>query len=165
MQDTKMVRNVALIGHGNCGKTSLAEALLFSAGKINRLGKVDDGTAVMDFDDEETSRKISINSGFHNYTWKKHHVFLIDTPGDDNFLNETIFASHVCDNALFIVGAVLGVKGQTIKFARIIKDQGLPTILAISKMDRERADFQRTLDQIRESLPLNPVVIQLPIGA
>lgn len=165
MQDTKMVRNVALIGHGNCGKTSLAEALLFSAGKINRLGKVDDGTAVMDFDEEETSRKISINSGFHNYTWKKHHVFLIDTPGDDNFLNETIFASHVCDNALFIVGAVLGVKGQTVKFARIIKDQGLPTILAISKMDRERADFQRTLDQIRESLPLNPVVIQLPIGA
>jgi len=165
MQDTKMVRNVALIGHGNCGKTSLAEALLFSAGKINRLGKVDDGTAVMDYDEEETSRKISINSGFHNYTWKKHHVFLIDTPGDDNFLNETIFASHVCDTALFIVGAVLGVKGQTIKFARIIKDQALPTILAISKMDRERADFQRTLDQIRESLPLNPVVIQLPIGA
>ncbi len=165
MQDTNMVRNVALIGHGNCGKTSLAEALLFAAGKVNRLGKVDDGTAVMDFEEEETARKISINSSFHNYTWKKHSVFLIDTPGDDNFLNETIFASHVCDSALFVIGAVLGVKGQTIKFARIIKERGLPTVIAISKMDRERADFQRTLGQIRESLPLTPVVIQLPIGA
>lgn len=165
MQETNMVRNVAIIGHGNCGKTSLAEAMLFTAGKINRLGKVDDGNATMDYEEEEIARNISINNSFHNYTWKKHSVFLIDTPGDDNFLNETIFASHVCDSALFTIGAVLGVKGQTIKFSNIIKERKLPTVIAINKMDRERADFQKTINEIKESLAFNPVIIQLPIGA
>ncbi len=165
MQETNMVRNIAIIGHGNCGKTSLAEAMLFTAGKINRLGKIDDGNATMDYEDEEIARKISINTSFHNYTWKKHSVFLIDTPGDDNFLNETVFASHICDSALFTIGAVLGVKGQTIKFSKIIKERNLPTLIAVNKMDRERADFQKTLDEIKESLPFNPVIVHLPIGA
>lgn len=165
MLETNMVRNIAIIGHGNCGKTSLAEAMLFSAGKINRLGKVDEGTAAMDYEDEEISRNISINNGFHNYSWKKHHVFMIDTPGDDNFLNETVFASRVCDSAVFTIGAVLGVKGQTIKFSKIIKERKLPTIIAVNKMDRERADFQKTVNEINESLDFTPVIIQLPIGA
>lgn len=165
MQDTNIVRNVAIIGHGNCGKTSLAEAMLFTSGKINRLGKVDDGSSAMDYEDEEINRKISINSSFHNYSWKKHLIFLTDTPGDDNFLNETVFASHVCDNALFVIGAVLGVKGQTIKFSNIIKQQNLPTVIAVNKMDRERADFQSTVDQIKESLPFKTVILHLPIGA
>ncbi len=165
MQETNMVRNIAIIGHGNCGKTSLAEAMLFTAGKINRLGKVDDGNATMDYEEEEIARKISINTSFHNYSWKKHSVFLIDTPGDDNFLNETVFASHVCDSALFTIGAVLGVKGQTVKFSNIIKERKLPTLIAINKMDRERADFHKTVDEIKESLAFNPVIVQLPIGA
>ena len=165
MQDTNMVRNVAIVGHGNCGKTSLAEAMLYTAGKINRLGKVDDGSSVMDYEDEETARNISIGSSFHNYNWNKHTVYLIDTPGDDNFLNETVFASQVCDGVLFTIGAVLGVKGQTIKFANIIKEKNLPTFIVINKMDRERANFQKTIDEIKESLALNPVIIQLPIGA
>jgi len=165
MQETNMVRNVAIIGHGNCGKTSLAEAMLFTSGKINRLGKVDDGHSTMDYEDEEIARQISINTSFHNYTWKKHSVFLMDTPGDDNFLNETVFASHVCDSALFTIGAVLGVKGQTIKFSNIIKAKKIPTLIAVNKMDRERADFQKTVNEIKESLAFNPVVIQLPIGA
>ncbi|MCP3888804.1 MAG: elongation factor G [Desulfobulbaceae bacterium] len=165
MQDTNMVRNVAIVGHGNCGKTSLAEAMLYSAGKINRLGKVDDGTSAMDYEDEEINRNISINASFHSYSWKKHEIFLVDTPGDDNFLNETTFVSHVCDSALFTIGAVLGVKGQTIKFANIIKERSLPTVIVINKMDRERANFQSTVDQIKESLPLTPVILQLPIGA
>ena len=95
MQDTNMVRNIAIMGHGGCGKTTLAEALLYTAGKINRLGQVDSGTSTMDFEDEEINRNISINSSFHNYTWKKHQVYLIDTPGDDNFINETYFATKV----------------------------------------------------------------------
>ena len=165
MQDTNVIRNVAIIGHGNCGKTSLAEAMLYTAGKINRLGKVDEGHAVMDFEEEEINRGISINTGFHNYPWKKHRVFLADTPGDDNFLNETVFASHVCDSALFTIGAVIGVKGQTIKFSNIVKEQNLPTIIAVNKMDRERADFAKTVDQIKESLAFNPIILQLPIGA
>lgn len=165
MQDTNMIRNIAIFGHGNCGKTSLAEAMLYTAGKINRLGKVDDGSSSMDYEDEEVSRGISISSSFHNYLWKKHDIFLIDTPGDDNFLNEALFASQVCDSALFTIGAVLGVKGQTVKFANIVKDKNLPTVIAVNKMDRERADFSKTLEEIKTSLPFNPVVIQLPIGA
>ncbi len=165
MLETNMVRNIAIVGHGNCGKTSLAEALLYTAGKIKRLGKVDNGSSAMDYEEEEISRNTTINSSFHNYTWKKHTIFLVDTPGDDNFLNETLFATKVCDSAIFIVGAVLGVKGQTIKFANFIADAKLPSILTISKMDRERANFEKTVTEIKEQLPINPVVIELPIGA
>ncbi|MEE4242313.1 MAG: elongation factor G [Desulfopila sp.] len=165
MQDTNMVRNIAIVGHGNCGKTSLAEALLYTAGKIKRLGQVDNGSSAMDFEEEEINRNISINSSFHNFTWKKHLVFLVDTPGDDNFLNETLFATKVCDSALFIVGAVLGVKGQTIKFADFIAEQKLPCMLTISKMDRERANFEKTIEEIKTQLPITPAVVHLPIGA
>lgn len=165
MQDTSMVRNIAIIGHGNCGKTSLAEAMLYTAGKTNRLGKVDDGSSVLDYDDEEKKRHISINSSFHHYSWKKHDVFLVDTPGDDNFINETLFATQVCDSAIFTVGAVLGVKGQTIKFADMIAEKNLPCIIAINKMDRERANFQKTFDEIKAELPVKPVIVHLPIGA
>lgn len=164
MQDTNRVRNIALIGHGNCGKTSLAEAMLYTAGKINRLGKVDEGTSAMDYEDEEISRNISINSSFHNLSWNKHDIYLIDTPGDDNFLNETIFASNVCDGVVFTIGAVLGVKGQTIKFADIVKTKNIPTIIAVNKMDRERANFTKTLAEMRESLPFTPAVLHMPIG-
>ena len=164
MQDTAMVRNIAVIGHGNGGKTSLVEAMLYTAGKINRLGKVDDGNTSMDYDDEEIKRNITISSSFSNYTWKKNDVYLVDTPGDDSFFNETISAAHVCDGAVFVIGAVLGVKGQTHKFADLIAENSLPSMIVITKMDRERADFAKTYDQIKESLPLTPAVIHLPIG-
>ncbi len=118
MQDTAMVRNIAVMGHGNCGKTTLVEAMLYTAGKIKRLGKVDDGNTSMDYDDEETKRKISISSSFSNYTWKKNEIYLIDAPGDDSFFNEAVTAAHVCDAALFVVGAVLGVKGADQKVCR-----------------------------------------------
>lgn len=165
MQDTGKVRNIAIIGHGNCGKTSLAEAMLFTAGKIKRLGKVDDGSSALDYEEEEINRNITISSSFHNYTWDKHQVFMTDTPGDDNFLNETLFASSVCDGVVFTIGAVLGVKGQTVKFADIVAEKKLPTIIAVNKMDRERANFEKTMDEIKESLPLSPVVLSMPIGA
>ena len=165
MQDINMIRNISIIGHGHCGKSSLAEAILYTAGKLKRQGKVDEGTSAMDFDDEEIRRNLSINSSFHNYTWKRHETFLIDTPGDDNFLNETYQAVQIADSAIFIVGAVLGVKGQTIKFANFVAENKLPCLLFINKMDRERADFQKTLDEIKTLLPINPVVLQIPIGA
>lgn len=164
MQDTIKVRNIAIVGHGNSGKTSLAEALLYTAGKINRLGKVDDGSSVMDYDDEETGRGISINASFHNYEWNKHQIYLCDTPGDDNFLNEALFATNAHDATLFTIGAVLGVKGQTIKFADMVAEQRKPTIIVVNKMDRERASFTRTMDEIKSSLPLRAIPIQLPIG-
>jgi elongation factor G len=165
MQDTTMVRNLALIGHGNSGKTSLVEAMLYTAGKTNRLGSVDDGNSCMDYEDEEISRKISISSSFGSYRWKKTDVFLVDTPGDDSFFNETVFASQVCDSAILAVGAVLGVKGQTKKFADLIADKNIPSMIVITKMDRERANFSQTVEQIRDKLPLSPVIIQLPIGS
>ena len=165
MQDTSMVRNLAILGHGSSGKSSLAEAMLYTAGKLKRLGKIDDGNSAMDYDDEEIARKISINSSFENFTWNKTTVYLIDTPGDDSFYNETIFASKVSDSAIFTIGAVLGVKGQTIKFADLIAENTIPSMIVVNKMDRERADFDKTINEIKEQLPLNPVVIQLPIGS
>ncbi len=164
MQDTSMVRNLAILGHGSCGKSSLAEAMLYTAGKLKRLGKIDDGNSSMDYDEEEIARKISINSSFHNFNWKKTTVYLIDTPGDDSFYNETIFASKVSDGAVFTIGAVLGVKGQTIKFADLIAEINLPSMIVVNKMDRERADFEKTINEMKDQLPLKPVVIQLPIG-
>lgn len=164
MQETTMVRNIAILGHGNSGKTSLVEAMLYTAGKINRLGKVDDGNASMDFDDEEVSRNISISASFSNYSWKKTDVYLIDTPGEDSFFNETITAANVCDSAVFTIGAVLGVKGQTKKFADLIDENSIPSMIVITKMDRERADFFKTFDQIKQNLPVNPAIIHLPIG-
>jgi len=164
MQDISKIRNIAIIGHGSCGKTSLAEAMLFTAGKIKRLGKVDEGSSALDFEEEEVQRNISINTSFHNYSWKKHDVFLLDTPGDDNFINETFVATQVTDAAVFIVGAVLGVKGQTIKFADFIAERSLPSLIMINKLDRERADFTRTIRQIEDTLPVTPVVLHIPIG-
>ncbi|MBU0485236.1 MAG: elongation factor G [Proteobacteria bacterium] len=165
MQDVKQIRNVALFGHGKSGKTSLAEALIFTAGKTTRLGKVDDGSSVFDYEPEEISKKATISSAFHNYDWKKHTVFLIDTPGDDNFLNEAVYASRIADCAIFTVGAVAGVKSQTEKIATFVHEQKLPTIIFINRMDRERANFDNTITGINNELPFKAAVIQLPIGA
>ena len=165
MQDVQQIRNVAVLGHGNSGKSSLAEALLFTAGSLKRLGKVDDGTSSMDFEPEEIKRKISIGAAFNHLSWKKNDVYLIDTPGDDNFFNETRFAAQVADSAVLTVGAVLGVRPQTEKFVDLIKEHNLPCLICVTKMDRERASFQKTVDSIRESTGLNAVVLYLPIGA
>ncbi|MCL2790791.1 MAG: elongation factor G [Desulfobulbus sp.] len=165
MQDVQHIRNVVFLGHGNSGKSSLAEALLFTAGSLKRLGKVDDGSSSMDFEPEETKRKISIGTAFNQLTWQKNDVFLIDTPGDDNFFNETRFAAQVADSAILTVGAVMGVRPQTEKFVDLIKGHSLPCLICVTKMDRERANFQKTVDGIKEVAGLNPVVLYLPIGA
>jgi elongation factor G len=165
MQDINTVRNVALFGHGKCGKTSLAEALLFTAGKTSRLGKVDDGSSVFDYEPEEINRHLSISSSFHQYDWQKHTTYLSDNPGDDNFLNDAMYAARVADCSIFIVGAVLGVKNQTEKIANFVKKQNLPSLIFINKMDRERANFKSTIAAIKDRLPFTPTVIHLPIGA
>ncbi len=165
MYDVKQIRNTVILGHGNSGKTTLAEALLFTAGAIKRLGKVDDGSASMDFEDEEIKRQISTSAAFNHLSWKKKEIFLIDTPGDDNFVNEARFAARVADSVLLAVGAVLGVRNQTERFVDLVEERNLPCLICITKMDRERADFQKTVDQIKDSFTLNPVVVYLPIGA
>jgi len=165
MTDVKLVRNVAILGHGNCGKTTLAEALLFSAGKTNRLGKVDDGSSSMDYEPEEIKRNVSISAAFNHYIWKKHEVFLADTPGDGNFLNEAKFVAQVTDNVLFSIGAATSVKNQTTKFTDFIEERKIPTIICITRMDRERADFANVIQGIKENLPIKPAITYVPIGA
>ncbi|UCD65924.1 MAG: elongation factor G [Deltaproteobacteria bacterium] len=165
MTDVKLVRNVAILGHGNCGKTTLAEAMLFSAGKTNRLGKVDDGSSNMDFEPEEIKRNISIGAAFHHYSWKKHEVFLADTPGDDNFMNESKFVAKIADSALFCIGAATSVKNQTTKFTDFIEERKIPTIICITRMDRERANFVGVVEGIKANLPLKPAITYVPIGA
>ena len=165
MQEVQQIRNVVILGHGNSGKSTLAEALLFTAGSLKRLGKVDEGTSSMDFEPEEIKRRISIGTAFNQLTWKKNDVYLMDTPGDDNFVNETRFAVQVADSAILTVGAVLGVRPQTEKFVDLIRENNLPCLICITKMDRERANFQKTVAGIKETCNLNPVVLSLPIGA
>ena len=165
MQDVQQIRNVVILGHGNSGKSTLAEALLFTAGSLKRLGKVDDGTSSMDFEPEEIKRQISISAAFNHLSWKKNNIYLIDTPGDDNFFNETRFAAQVADSAILTVGAVLGVRAQTEKFVDLIERNNLPCLICVTKMDRERANFQKTVDGIKEAFHLNPVIVSLPIGA
>ena len=164
MQDAGQIRNTVIVGHGNSGKTTLAEAMLFTAGVVNRLGKVDEGSSVMDFEPEETRRNVSISTAFHHLKWNKNEVFLADTPGDDNFVNETKFAVRVADSAVLAIGAVLGVRNQTRRFVDFVQERRLPCVICITRMDRERANFQKTMDEIKENFDLNPVVLYLPIG-
>jgi elongation factor G len=161
---TVQIRNLVLIGHGGCGKTSLAEALLFGAGATSRLGKVDDGSSVLDYEPEEIKRKITISSAFHHYQWKKHTVYLADTPGDDNFLADTKAALHVGDAAIVVVDAVDGVKVGTEKVWHTANQYQLPRLIFINKMDRERADFAQVLKEIKEILGAPAVPLQVPIG-
>lgn len=165
MQDVQHIRNTVILGHGNSGKTTLADALLFTTGAVNRMGKVDDGSSVMDFEPEEIKRQVSISTGFNHVSWKKNEIFFSDTPGDDNFVNETKFAAQVADSAILTVGAVLGVRSQTERFVNFVLDRHLPCLICITKMDRERANFQKTVDELKDSFDLNPVILYLPIGA
>jgi elongation factor G len=161
---TAQIRNLVLIGHGGCGKTSLAEALLNGAGATSRLGKVDDGSSVLDYEPEEIKRKITISSAFHHYQWKKYTVYLADTPGDDNFLADTKAVLHVGDAAVVVVDAVDGVKVGTEKVWQTANRYRMPTLFFINKMDRERADFAQVLKEIKEILGAPAVPLQLPIG-
>jgi elongation factor G len=159
------IRNIALIGHGGAGKTSLAEALLFNSGTINRLGKIEEGNTAMDFEPEELKRTSSISSGFHQYSWKNHTVNLIDTPGDQNFFSDTKSCMQAADAAVVVIDAVDGVKVQTELAWEFAKEFGLPCIIFINKLDRERADFNRTFQDVKTSFGPKPIILQLPIGA
>ncbi len=162
---TEFLRNVALVGHGGAGKTSLAEAMLYAAKGINRLGKVDDGTTVMDFDPEETRRQISINTALAPAEWKNHKVNILDTPGYFDFVGDVIAALTVADAGLLVVCASSGVEVGTEKGWDYFEQTGLAArAVFINKMDRENANFSRVVDQLREHFDPKLVPIQLPIG-
>jgi elongation factor G len=159
------IRNIALIGHGGAGKTSLAEALLYNSGTIKRLGKIEEGNTAMDFEPEELKRTSSISSGFHQYRWKNHTVNLIDTPGDQNFFSDTKSCMQAADGAVVVIDAVDGVKVQTELAWEFAKEFKLPCVIFINKLDRERADFNRTFEDAKVSFEPKPIILQLPIGA
>ncbi|MBM3304405.1 MAG: elongation factor G [Candidatus Aminicenantes bacterium] len=158
------IRNIALVGHGSSGKTSLAAALLFDAGATSRLTKVDKGNTVTDYEPEEVDRKISINATPCFCEWKDHKINVIDTPGYSNFLWDTRAALRAVDGAAVLVDAVAGVEVGTEKVWEMIEERGLPRIMVINKMDRENANFSRALASLHEFFGRQAVPVQLPIG-
>jgi elongation factor G len=162
---SEKIRNVALVGHGGAGKTTLAEALLHRAGTITRLGRVEDGTTVSDHDPEEQRRGISLSLAVTPFEWKGHKVNLVDTPGYADFLGDVLAALRVVDLAVFVVSAVDGVEVQTEAIWREASRLGVPRMVFVNKLDRERASFERTLDQLRDRLGAGVAPLELPIGS
>jgi len=160
------LRNIAIVGHGGGGKTSLAEVILFKTGVTNRLGRVEDGNTVMDSEPEELRRQTSISSGFHQYDWKKHTVNIIDTPGDQNFFSDTKTCMQAADGLVMVIDAVDGVKVQAEQAWDFAEEFNLPCVIFINKLDRERADFLRTFKDAQENFEQpKPIILQLPMGA
>jgi elongation factor G len=159
------LRNVALISHGSAGKTSLTEALLFTSGGSDRLGRVDEGNTVADYDPDEIKRKITINTAVVPCEWTGCKVNLLDTPGYADFIGDVISALEVADAALVLVCAVSGVEVNTARMWHLAGEKGLPRIIFINKLDRENAHFDRVLDQVQAELSPRAIPLQLPIGA
>ncbi len=162
---TEEIRNIGLIGHGGSGKTSIAEAMLFDAGSTTRMGRVDDGNTAMDFEPEELKRQASISTGFHQCSWKKHTIHVMDTPGDQNFFADTRTCLQGADSCLVAVDAVDGVKVQTEQAWDLAAELNLPCIIFINRLDRERSDFSRTVEDTANTFNPKPIVLQLPIGS
>ena len=162
---TEQIRNVVLLSHTHAGKTSLCENMLFQAKAINRLGRVDEGTTTSDYEPEETKRKISINLSLLPFEWNKTKVNLIDSPGYPDFVGEVKASLRAADGALVIVSAASGVEVGTELTWKYADDRALPRILFVNKIDRENADFYKTVEQLTTKFGRKCVPIQLPIGA
>lgn len=163
-EDVAKVRTFAIIAHGGAGKTSLAECMLFNAGTTTRLGKVDDGTSILDYEPEEVKRKITISTAFNTFPWKKHKLTLIDTPGDFNFISETKTSLQGADGVIVLIDAIDGVRVQTEKVWEFADEFEQPRVIFVSKMDKERADFEKTVADIQDNFGTSCVPVQIPIG-
>ena len=159
------IRNVVLLSHGGAGKTSLSEAILFNSGAINRLGKVEDGNTTSDYDPDEVRRKISISLSLLPYEWKDTKINLIDTPGYADFVGEVKAAIQVADGAIIVVCAASGVEVGTEQVWRFAEKEAIPRLIFINKMDRDSADFYRTVEQLQNKFGRHCIPIQLPIGS
>ncbi len=162
---SEKIRNVVLVGHSGSGKTALAEALLFAAGVTTRMGRVEDGNTVTDFEPEERERRSSVSLAMAPLTWDGHKINVIDTPGVSDFIGEVRAALRVADLAIFVVSAVDGVEVQTEQIWKLATDEGIARAVFVNKLDRERASFSQTLQQLKEvfGTPIAPVLV--PIGA
>ena len=162
---TERIRNVALVGHAGNGKTMLAEALLLRAGVVGRMGSVEAGTTASDTDEEERQRGQSLSLSVLPFAWGDHHVNLIDTPGYADFAGEVEAALRVADLLVFVVDAVAGIQSEDERLWRVASARGIPRLVFVNKMDRERADFDRVLAEIRERFsPAGIEPVELPVG-
>jgi elongation factor G len=162
--DTTKIRNLGIVGQGGAGKTSLTEAILFNTGMTDRLGKVDQGTSVMDYEPEEIKRGITISSSLNHCEWKGHSLHIVDTPGYTNFLHDTRNCLRILGGAVLVVSAVDGVKAQSVKIWEWAQEFEIPRIVFVNKLDRERADFLKTVDDISKSLKTRAVAVAMPVG-
>ncbi|MDE0831482.1 MAG: GTP-binding protein, partial [Vicinamibacterales bacterium] len=162
--DAPHIRNVALVGHSGSGKTQLASAMLFDAGAVSRLGRVDDGTTVTDFDEEEIARRHTLSASPAYAEWKKTKINLIDTPGMANFFSDTCSAMRVADAAVVVVDAVHGAEVITEKVWDEAAALDLPCVVVLNRLDRERGSLQRSLESLQSAFGRTVVPIQLPIG-
>src|SRR5437763_11570557 len=159
------IRNVALVGHRGSGKTSLHEALMFSAGAINRLGSVVEGSTVSDTDPDEKARQMSISAALSSFQWQDRKVNLIDTPGDSSFVADALGALRVCESAVFVVNAVMGLEVHTNRLWQRAAELDLARLVFVNMLDRERADFFRTLDSLKSAFGQHVVATEIPIGS
>jgi elongation factor G len=159
------IRNVAVIAHGGAGKTSLVEAMLFDAGMTDRLGSVQDGTTVTDFEPEEIDRKITITSALAFCNWDKHRINLIDTPGFINFIEDTRACLRVADGGIVVVSAVSGVKAEMRKIWGYVVDYNVPSVVFVNSMDKDTANFEKALLAVEKTLGTAAVALQIPIGS
>jgi elongation factor G len=164
-QEPGKIRNVAVVGHRGTGKSSLVEAMLFQAGTINRLGTVEAGSTVSDWDEDEQRRQMSLAASLTHLEWQGRKINLIDTPGDSGFQADTIASLRVVEGALVVVSGVMGVEVNTSRVWSRAEEGGLSRVVFVNMLDRERADFFRTLAALQEQLSDRCVAIQLPIGA
>jgi elongation factor G len=163
-ESPKRIRNVALVGHRGSGKTSVNEALLFSAGSINRLGSVADGTTVSDSAADEQAREMSISAGLSSFRWDDRKINLIDTPGEPSFVADALAALRVVEGAVFVVNGVMGVEVSTSRLWERASVLGLARIVFVNMLDRERADFFRSLESLKEAFGPHVVATEIPIG-
>jgi elongation factor G len=159
------IRNVAVVGHRGTGKTSLVEAMLFQAGAANRLGSIEAGSTVSDWDDDERRRRMSLSSSLSHFEWQERKINVIDAPGDAGFQGDAISALRVVEGGLFVVSAVMGVEVGTTRLWARASELDLCRVLLVNMLDRERADFFRALEALRSQLSERCVAVHLPIGS
>lgn len=164
-ESAQRIRNVALVGHRGSGKTSLCEALLFQAGAINRLGSVADGTTVSDSAPDEKARQMSISASLSSFRWQDRKINLIDTPGEPSFVADALSALRVCEGAVFVVNAVMGVEVGTSRLWQAAERHGLARLIFMNMLDRERADFFRALESLKAAFGPHVVATEIPIGS
>ena len=161
--DVKLVRSVGVAGQGGVGKTSLADALLFAAGAVTRLGRVDDGSSVFDFEPEEIRRKITLTTALHSLTWKKHDITLVDTAGVRQLPPRWLNCMRACTGVVFVLApAADELRVEAEKMWARAAELSLPVVAFVSRMDRERADFEAGVDDLKKILGAKPVPIQYP---